>query len=79
MHIPTVVKLLGKAGITPVQLAVELSNASIEAGTAVIKTLNLNDDAYSFKIDGSFAQCIVLYVSDDDGNNWHVIDSFSDH
>jgi len=79
MHIPTIIKLLIKAGIDLDELSLELLNASIAAKEEVIKTLFLEDESYSFKIQGNFAQSISLYASDDDGKNWQWIDSFSDH
>lgn len=71
MHIPTVVKLLGKAGIMPYGLALELLK------TSAIKTLNLNDDAYSFKVlQDELELYFDLYVSDDDGKDWQWIDRY---
>jgi hypothetical protein len=77
MHIPTVIKLLSKADINIRHLADELFKSSMNAGEEVIKTLFLEDESYSFKVQRDFTESISLYASDDDGVNWQWVESFS--
>jgi hypothetical protein len=74
-----IISYLKKENIEPVKLAIELSDACIKNKKNIIKSLCINDNSYDFKIEGSFAQCIYLYVSEDNGNSWTLVDSWSDH
>ena len=65
--------------IDPVVLAIELSDACIKEGKTVIKTLCIDDNIYDFKIEGSFAQYIDLYVSEDGCKSWQFVNGWSDH
>ena len=71
---------LKKNGIDPVKLAIELSDACIKnKRNDITKSLCINDDQYDFKIEGHFAQSISLFISDDGGQSWIRVDSWSDH
>ena len=71
---------LKKNGVDPVKLAIELSDACVKnKRNDITKSLCINDDQYDFKVEGNFAQCLWLYISDDGGESWIKVDSWSDH
>lgn len=74
-----IISYLKKENIEPVNLAIEISNACINNNQKIIKSLCINDNSYEFTVEGSFAQCISLYFSEDNGNSWTLVDSWSDH
>jgi hypothetical protein len=78
--IKNIINLLNKAGVKPVEIAAELSDACIASKSSnITKAFNLEDNDYLFKVQGHLAQSLSLYVSEDDGQSWHFIDSWSDH
>ncbi len=83
----TVLKAFKAANLTPLEMANDLyretqaAYAQRPAGSnpQVTRSLSLGDDVYMFKVEGAFAQMLLMYGSDDDGQTWTFLFDWSDH